>query len=276
MIGRGVAAVLVEEGAIVVAGDGGLITLGVVRPRREPEIGAAVEHIKVEARAAVEEGFHLFQHTLISPGVVLLTEVIEPPAPELRAHLGSVLLHLFERGETPRDIAAEVDGDERARGASARKHIGTGAVRREEEHLCTALLHDTFEGGEIGLVVAVAAVLVLHLHGDDRSALGALKVAHLLHHPRDVVAHMGEIDRVVASQAQIFVREQPCGEPARVPLRADVRTGTQDDVKPQLPRGLDVAADVQPPGEIELPFLRLVEIPAHIGLHGVEAAGFEL
>ena len=246
VICRGVSAVLVQGCAIVVAGDGGTVAGVEISPRGEAEVGAAVEHVEVESRTSVEECVELLEHALVSARVVLAAEVVEPAAPELRTHLRHPFLHACERVEIAAHVAAEVDGDERAVRTAACHHVGTCPVRCEEHDFRAALFHYIAHGGEIAFVVAVAAVLVLHLQGDDGASLAALQIPYLLHDARDIIAYMGEIDRVARAQTYVLVREQPRGEAAEVPFGADVRTGAQYDVKPQLLRGEDEPADVEP------------------------------
>lgn len=186
--------------------------------------------------------------------MVFAAEVVEPAAPELRAHFGRVLLHFRECGEVAADVAAEVHGDERAFRAAARQHIRTRPVRGEQHHFRAAVRQDVFQRGEITLVVAVAAVFVLHLQGYDGTSLCALQVADFLHHAGNVIADVGEVDLVACAQTDVFVREQPRGETAEVPFGADVRTRPQNDVKPELLRSQNKAADVQPARKVKLAF----------------------
>jgi hypothetical protein len=88
--------------------------------------------------------------------------------------------------------------------------------------------------------------------------------------------HLLQVQGIVTAQSHVRVLEEPGGQAAKIPFGADVGAGTDDDVEIQLFRSFNKALDVQNACEIELPFSTLVEVPAGVGLHGVEAAGLEL
>jgi hypothetical protein len=123
---------------------------------------------------------------------------------------------------------------------------------------------------EVPLVVAERAVLVLDLDEDDRSALVDL-VRH--DHAVDVVqvlAHGGEVTRLVPADADLRVAEQPCGQAAVVPFRADVRAGPDDGVHPGLGDHAQEPVKVEVPGQVELTGLGSVGVPCDVRLDGVE------
>lgn len=239
----------------------------VVRPCGEAEIGAAVEHIQVEARPRVEKGIELSDDASRASCVVSAAETVKPPAPEFSAHQRDV--PALQNLEVACRVAAEIHCRQRTLRASSALHIRAAPVRGEHHDLHARVRHELSQSGEIFLVVAVGAVFVLDLHGDDGSALGALQVAYLLHDARDIPPDMPEVDGVQAPDAHILVGKQPRRQSAEIPFRADVRTGTENDIEPELARRLHKAPDIQPAREVELTLARLVEIPAHICFDGV-------
>ena len=67
------------------------------------------------------------------------------------------------------------------------------------------------------------------------------------------------------------VTEQPGGQPAVVPLGADVGTGPDDGVHPGLGDQAQETIEIQAPGKVELPWRRRVRVPREVGLDRVQA-----
>ncbi len=216
---------------------------------------------------------------MISSGGALIpaagVPVVKPAAPELAAHEGAILLEILQRQDLGH-VGAEVGYGQKLGQSAAAEHPTAGAVRGEEGAVDAVFAVDVHHLAEVGLVVAVAAVLVLHLHHDDTAAVGAEVGTDTAEELGVVGAHLIQVQGIVTAQGDMGVLEQPGGQAAEFPLGADVRTGTEDDVEPQLLGGLDEAGNVQHIREIEDALFSLVEVPAAVGLHGVKAAGLQL
>ena len=77
---------------------------------------------------------------------------------------------------------------------------------------------------------------------------------------------------LVAAADRAAVGEQPCGKPARVPLRADIRSRTHDGIEPDLLRKAQKPPDVAHPRKTEFSLSWFVHIPRDIRFDSVEAA----
>ena len=123
-------------------------------------------------------------------------------------------------------------------------------------------------------VVAVAAVLVLHLHGEDGTAIGTQQGLYQFEYLQKVRPQPAQKPGIAAPQGDA-VLEQPGGQSAQVPLGADVGAGPQDHIQPQFLGGFDVFHQIQPPGEVKFSLFALMEVPAAVGFQGIEAAGLQ-
>ena len=86
----------------------------------------------------------------------------------------------------------------------------------------------------------------------------------------------GDIVGLHAAQTDAVIFEKPPGQPAELPLGADVGAGAHDGIKPKLRSRRKEILDIQHIRVVEFALPRLVHIPCDIGLDGVEAAGLEL
>ena len=268
--------VLGEEGVVVVAGHVGLQARAVVGAVHKAEAGAAVEHVEVDAALGedvVQRGSGLRR----VPGDVLgVAPVVEPPQPELHAHQGPLRLEGAQGGEALRRLGAEVHRGVDAPHRAAPQALVLRAVGGDQGDRHPQLTHQVPGPAEIGGVVGVGAVLVLHLHEEHRSAAVRLEGDQLLHQHPVVVRHMGLEPGVGDPEAQAVLRQEPRREAPQLPLRADVGGGAEDHVQPQVLGGADEALHVQHPVEAEGALYRLVEVPGDVGLHRVAAHGLEL
>ena len=276
MVGGCVVAPFGQQSAVVVACDGRLIFVVVVFSGCEAEVRAAVEHIEVEARVDIKKSLYLIRYAVRAAGVVRLAPVVKPAAPELRAHLRRGLVESFKGVEYNGRARAEVQRLEQVGERAAGEHTVVVAVGGEEHDLCAAVEHELFDISEILLVVAVAAVFVLDLHGDYVAALALLKAAYLLKQPVIEVRNVLQIIGIGAAQAHISVLEQPCGQSAEVPFGADIRAGSDYSIESDLLGGLDEPPDVKSAREIKFALFRLVHVPADIGFYRVKARRLEL
>ena len=265
-----------QQRAVVVARDRRLIFFVAVRSGSEAEVRATVEHVEIEARVDVKKIFNLARNAVRAASVMFLAPVVEPAAPELGAHLRGVLMESVHGVEYLGRARTEVQRLEHIGERAAGEHAVVVAVGGEEHNLCAAVEHQLFDISEIFLVVAVAAVFVLDLHRDYVAALALLKIADLLKQPVIEVRNMLQIFGIGAAQTHVSVLEQPCRQPAEVPFRADIRTGSDYRIEPDLLRRLDKTPDVEPAGEVKFALPRLMHVPADICFNRVETRRLEL
>ena len=271
----GDAAVLGEQRVVVVGCHVGGQAVVVVCAVHQAEAGAAVEHVHVHMAQLEGLGEVLRADLRRGGGVSAVAPVVEPAAPEFHAHLrlNATLRH---EGELLLRAGAEVPRLEHAVHLAAGQHVMGGAVGGNQGHIDAPGDHAVPQSGQVGLVIAVGAVLVLHLHHDDRPAVGDLQGYQAGHQLIVVVHDVAQVARIAAAQADTVLLQQPGGQAAKLPLGADVGRGPQDDVQPQLLGQADEALHVVHAGEVEFALAGLVEVPGDVGFHGVHAQGAEL
>ena len=177
-------------------------------------------------------------------GVVLLAPVVEPAAPELHAHQRSRGLVLAQRRETLGDAGAERPGLVQALVRAVLEHVRNGLVDLGQGHRDPGIPREADELGEVGLVGAVRAVLVLDLHQDDRAALVDLPRDEDLVHAVEVFGHAS---RYRGSELRSFIvgsAVSQVGQAAVVPLGAHVGAGAHDRVQALLGDQIEEAAEV--------------------------------
>lgn len=197
--------------------------------------------------------------------------MVEPPAPEFHTCLRHVGLQGVKIGKCPIRTGSEVERFVDVRQSSARNHIGTRAVRRKQRNVYAAVAHECFDCLQIGFVIAVRAVLVLHLHGKNIAALGNLQRDQFLHRATIIIAYAPHKIGVVATNAQVFILEQPSRKTAEIPFAARIRPRTNDDPQAELLRRFTELRDVEHAFEAEFTFLGLVHVPTHDRFDRIES-----
>ena len=264
-------AVLRDRGVVVVAGGGGLEGTEMIGAGAQAEVRAAVGHVEVDAHAVLEHVRQLPGGIASAALVVLLAPVIEPAVPELHAHLrlgGQLLLRHRQHLER---AGAEVHGRERpVDRAAGQPHAGR-TVGGHQQLVDAAVQEAVAQVGEVGRVVAEAAVLVLHLHHHHVAAAAGLALGD--HGDQLVEPGVDELQvgGVAVAQAQVAVGEDPAGEAAVLPFGADVRAGAHDRVEPLLGGEVEEASQIGEPLEGGDLAGGLVHVPGHVGLHRVAA-----
>ena len=124
----------------------------------------------------------------------------------------------------------EIDGGQNALHGSAVEALRHRAVGGDEGYGDAARPHEVPEAGQIGPVVAVGAVLVLHLHQDHRAALVDLEGGQDGEQRPIVVLHVGQEGRAGAPELYSILRQQPGRQSPQVPLRTDVGGGAEDHI----------------------------------------------
>ncbi len=264
---------LVDRRAEVVARHGReILAVGAgVGAGGEAERGAAVGHVEAERRAVREHP----ADNLVGPrgrhAIVRLTPVVERARVEFAAGQRGVRPEPAELPEGAGGIQREVRDREGARHGAAPERVGP--VTGEERHREAGGAKRVADEAQVAVVVAVAAVLVLDLHEDDRAPARALQRGELAAEPPQPGAGGGEITRVAAPHPQVRRRQQPGRQPAEVPLGADVRAGPQDHLEPLGGREADECGDVGVAPELEPSRRRLVDAPEDVRAHRIEAQG---
>lgn len=266
-----------ERRVVVVGGQVGLEVVVVsVRAGEEVVVAAAVVHVEVDGGVQAQHRLQRLGDGVRIDLVVLLLPVVEPSGVELAVHLRASLGVAHLRRELLLDVVAhaEVDGgvDVLGEGAALEGVVVGGIHSEEDDVVAEEALAQIQEPLEMGLIArGVEAVLVLDLDHDDTASVlvevGAKK------REKDVVEvlHVLLVDRIGGSQLDAGLSLEPVGQTAEVPLTADEGARTENDVHVVLLGNLDETDDVCDAVEVELSLARLVEVPGHVGLDGVQA-----
>ena len=248
----------------------------------EAEVGAAVEHVQVDGPAELQELAHGVRQVLgVAPDDVL-APAVEPAVPELHAHerpvLAVLLVEGLELGEVLARAGAEVAGDEDVvvDERACAQASAPRTVRGAQGDIHPAVEHEVADAAQVLLVLAVGAVLVLHLHHEDVSTACDLTLLEDGHEGVVVGGNAGKELGVARARAHGAVREEPGGESAPLPLRADERRRADDGPETELGRLVQEASEGEPAREVELAGTGLVEVPGNVGLNGVEAHRLEV
>src|SRR5579884_745320 len=74
----------------------------------------------------------------------------------------------------------------------------------------------------------------------------------------------GEKSRIGTADLHVRRRQQPCRKTAKIPFRADVRTGTENHPESLLLRSADVFRKIEIATEVELARPRLMQVPEDV------------
>ena len=235
-------------------------------------VGATVSHIKREGDTLREHFVETFDHILGSTGLMLAAPLVEPSAPKLRAHFGSIGTQFAETTELVVDVGT------RAKVHSPDEVIETivGEVARpvtlEELNFVEAYFAQRIaNSADIRLIDTIRTIFVLDLHHDDGASLVDGEVGNLFGHLRlEDLQALHEVG-VEFTQTNILLLEQPPWQTAHLPFGTNVRTGTKDDIHAVLLSQLDESAEVVVLGEVEHTFLLLMNVPEHIEAQRIHA-----
>jgi hypothetical protein len=267
----GESAVLGDGRVGVVAGDGrSQFAVDDVRPRPEAEVRPAVRHVDADAAAVGQDASRDLGGVVGVAHMVRLAPVVEPSVPELRDEEGLVRPAAPEQGASLIRLRTERGGHHDAGDRAAVDHQIGGPVGGVEQLLHAESAQERGEPAGVSGVVAVTAVLVLDLHGDDRPTMDGL----VGREPGDELFEPG-LDRLLVTRVRAAERDVAGGEPGRQaavrPLRADVRAGSEEDVETEVGGGVHEPPDVAPAGELGCHVdLGLMEVPGDVGVDGVE------
>ena len=191
--------------------------------------------------------------------------LVEPSAPKLGAHERRLGTQLLESGELLVNVGAraEVHCPDKVVEAVVLE-VGCPVALEKGDVGAEVLAQHVADCGHVRLVGAVAAVFVLHLNHDDRSALVYGEVADLPGHFLLEEVHALEEVGVGFAQAYVLVFQEPPRESSHFPLGADVRAGTQDNLHVVVAAELNEGAEVILAGEVKLTLARLVDVPEDV------------
>ena len=209
--------------------------------------------------------------------------LVEPSAPELRAHLRGVGTQLTETSELLVDIGtgAEVH----------RPHQVIESVRGEvacpvalEEHgphtlalfvLCVPIrLEQITDSTDVRLVLAVAAILVFYLHHDDRATALDGQRSELLSHLLLEDLHALHEEWILLTQTDILLLQQPPGQSAHLPLGTDIGSRAHDDIHAVFLCQPAEGGHVVVACEVEVVLLWLMDVPEHVEAERIHAERF--
>ncbi|CDD39414.1 unknown [Collinsella sp. CAG:398] len=248
----------------------------------EGEVGAAMEHVEVDAVTNLEALAHAIGEVLSIAANHVLAPAIEPAIPELHAHEGPVLAMLLVEGlegsEVLRGTRTEVASCEHVvvdEGAGAQA-TAPRAVGGAERHVHAALDHEVADGAQVVLIFAIRAVLILDLHHDDVATMRNLALHQDGHEAIVVARNVCQEGGVVRTDAHGALGQQPRGQAAPLPLGADEGAGAHDGPQAELGSLVKEAREVLDAGEVEYTGLGLVHVPRHVGLNRVETHGLQV
>ena len=239
------------------------------------EAGASVRHVEREADAFgehfVDAGDHIAGRACLVSGAPL----VKPAAPELAAHAGSVRAQLAEPSELLIDIRAGSEVHCPRQIVERVLFEVRGPVALEESHLVAV---DTAEAvtdfGHVWLVLAVGAILVLHLnHNDGSTVLNRERFELFAHFFLKNFDPLHEV-RVEIAQLDVFFSQKPPRQASHLPFGADVWSGTDNDVHAELARDATELRHVQIACKVEFSLGLLVDVPEYVDADSVHAEGF--
>ena len=198
--------------------------------------------------------------------------LVEPPAPILGAHERRLGAKLAELLELVVDVGAGAEVHRPHKVVKAVLGEVAGPVALKQGHVAEASgTHGVADGRHVSLVLAVGAVLVLHLHHYYGAAVLYRQRRELLANLVHEAAHALHEVWVLLAQPYVLLLQQPPRQAAHLPLCAHVRAGAHYDVHPVLLRQAAELGYVVLPGEVEFALALLVDVPEHVHADGVHA-----
>ena len=262
---------LVDGSVVVIAGHIGS-KAGAVGASPVAKRGTAMSHVEREADASlqhlVDAGNHVGRWACLVTG----SPLIEPAAPELRAHERRVGTHLLEAGKLLVDIAA-----------GAKVHSPQQVVETIKVEIARPVTLEQCEVGTIQstqsvaylthilLVLTIRAILVLDLHHDDGPTMSNGEREKLLCNLGFKPRNASHEIRVALAQAYVLLLEQPPWQATHLPLGTHIGAGTHNNIHAVLLRQSAELGYVVVASEVKLALLGLVDIPEHIQAQRVHA-----
>ncbi len=151
-----------------------------------------------------------------------------------------------------------------------------GTVGCKEECFHAAGAQAFFNISKVLAIVTVATVFVFHLHGNDGPAAGGLQRDQPFHQRIEEAIDSLQVRPVRAAHLHARIFQQPGGQAAEIPFRADIRSRADNDFQAEVCRGLDEANDIQHAVEMEFAGVGFVQVPRDIGFDRVQSESFGL
>ena len=142
----------------------------------------------------------------------------------------------------------------------------------EEAYLIkSALADDVADGTYVWLVLAVRTIFVLHLNHDDRTTILDGEWSQLLaHFLLEDFYSLHEV-RILLTQTDILLLEEPPRQATHFPFCTNVWTRANDDIHAVLLGEAAESSHIVVACEVEFAFLLLMDIPEHIEADGIHA-----
>ena len=229
-------------------------------------------HVEREGDALREHLVHALDHVLGRARLVAGAPLVEPSAPELRAHLRRVGAQLAQAAELLVDVGAraEVHGPRQVVEAVLLE-VARPVALEQLNLLAIDATQTVAYLRDVGLVLAIRAVLVLHLYHDDGAAIlngqRLQLLAHLLLEDLHALHEVG----VALAQADVLLLQQPPGQAAHLPLGTHIGSGSHDDVHAVLLSQTAELSHIVLTREVEHVLLLLMDVPEDVDAHGVHA-----
>ncbi len=198
----------------------------VVRSVHEAEVRSALKHIDINM-PHVQHIVQILRALRVAMHMAAVSPVVKPADPEFRTHQRAALGIRCEHSETLLRARTKISGRMDPVKAAAGKRLLKRTVRGDERHRHAALQHHVTHRFHIAGVITVIPVFVLNLHQDHRTALRDLKRRDQWKQPVIILSDMPQERLVVRPQTHPVLLQQPCRQPAELPLRADIGRRTQ-------------------------------------------------
>ena len=124
---------------------------------------------------------------------------------------------------------------------------------------------------DVGLVLAIRAVFVLHLNHNDGTTVLDSEGFELFTHLLLENSHTFHKIRIALAQLDVLFLQEPPGQTAHFPLGTDVGTRTHDDVHAVLLSQTAEFGHVVVAREVELALLLFMDVPEDVDTHGIHA-----
>lgn len=150
------------------------------------------------------------------------------------------------------------------------------AVRGEQRNGYAEFPRHSSQRFQVSGIVAITAVLIFDLHGDDRPAAIVLQRCDLRQYHAPVGAHRIQKRLVAAPDLHPRTVHQPPRQSSVVTLAAGIRPRTDDHMKPQFPGHTEEGFEVQIAIQSKPALFRFGEVPENVALDAVAAQGSRL
>ena len=197
---------------------------------------------------------------------------IKPTAPELRTHLRCIRTHLAQSLKLVVDIGTrtEVHGPSQIIKTIV-EEVGRPVALEETYLIKTALLHNITDSAHVRFVLTIRTIFILNLHHDDRAPILDGQRSQLLAHLFLKDFHTLHEIRILLTQTDILLLQEPPRQTAHLPLSTNVWPGTYNDVHTILLTEATESSHVIIASKIKLSLLLFMNIPEHIKTNRIHA-----